>query len=250
LDYIYLESTPNANDFLCVNSGFQSVNISLSKIDDGICDTECCDGSDERNSGVECPNVCNEFGVPSKPSWTLEQMKELIQMKKEMEALAIRMRKALRAKQGSAFAHLNRLLSQINQEYQRLYKLHGKAFSLDEAKKLKQLTLDLEELQLTESASKNSENELKNSIKERKQADFDIKSQNVHLVLLENQIHETRQKIFEYGRELEKVYGPKDVLRPLVNKCFERRYRNENIKICLFDSVHLGQRSLGKVFMQ
>ncbi len=35
--------------------------ISSTKVNDGICDEECCDGSDEQLAGVKCPNRCPEF---------------------------------------------------------------------------------------------------------------------------------------------------------------------------------------------
>lgn len=44
--------------FQCTNKGFSEQKISHSYVNDGICD--CCDGSDELNSGVSCPNRCAE----------------------------------------------------------------------------------------------------------------------------------------------------------------------------------------------
>lgn len=37
----------------------RDVAISSGRVNDGICD--CCDGSDEWNSGVHCRNECNSF---------------------------------------------------------------------------------------------------------------------------------------------------------------------------------------------
>ena len=42
----------------CNNEGHISQCILLSRVNDGICDPECCDGSDETDGKVHCPNRC------------------------------------------------------------------------------------------------------------------------------------------------------------------------------------------------
>lgn len=46
--------------YRCPNEGHFSARILTSRVNDGICDPECCDGSDERDGKVHCPNVCKE----------------------------------------------------------------------------------------------------------------------------------------------------------------------------------------------
>ncbi|GLB33238.1 putative low-density lipoprotein receptor domain class A [Lyophyllum shimeji] len=46
--------------FYCVNEGHVGAVIPASRVNDGLCERECCDGSDER-PGV-CENVCREVG--------------------------------------------------------------------------------------------------------------------------------------------------------------------------------------------
>jgi protein kinase C substrate 80K-H len=46
---------PHGKSFSCANEGFKIVQISSSRVDDGICD--CCDGSDE-GTLVKCKNQC------------------------------------------------------------------------------------------------------------------------------------------------------------------------------------------------
>lgn len=48
------------SSFYCVNEGHEGATISSSRVNDGLCEKECCDGSDEPE-GV-CPNVCEEVG--------------------------------------------------------------------------------------------------------------------------------------------------------------------------------------------
>lgn len=51
---------PN-NKFYCRNEGHIGAIVKSSRVNDGLCEQECCDGSDEP-SGV-CPNTCQEVGV-------------------------------------------------------------------------------------------------------------------------------------------------------------------------------------------
>ncbi|KAL1687144.1 glucosidase II beta subunit-like-domain-containing protein [Schizophyllum commune] len=50
---------PNST-FYCSNEGHIGATIPSSRVNDGICEAECCDGSDEA-PGV-CPNTCKEVG--------------------------------------------------------------------------------------------------------------------------------------------------------------------------------------------
>ncbi|KAI1785346.1 endoplasmic reticulum protein [Ganoderma leucocontextum] len=50
---------PNSR-FYCMNAGHVGLYIPSTRVRDGLCEPECCDGSDEPK-GV-CPNVCNQIG--------------------------------------------------------------------------------------------------------------------------------------------------------------------------------------------
>ncbi|KAJ3598717.1 hypothetical protein NHX12_000692 [Muraenolepis orangiensis] len=63
---------PNGS-FYCVNAGFRSFFIPSSRINDGICD--CCDTTDEFNSGAACQNTCRDLGRKEKES--LQKMAEV-----------------------------------------------------------------------------------------------------------------------------------------------------------------------------
>ncbi|CAG8502938.1 18603_t:CDS:10 [Acaulospora morrowiae] len=58
---------PNGR-FNCKNVGHVSAYISSSRVNDGVCDPECCDGSDEYDGKVECPNICKEVGMEYRKS--------------------------------------------------------------------------------------------------------------------------------------------------------------------------------------
>ena len=46
--------------FYCKNEGYSGATIRSSRVNDGLCELECCDGSDEA-PGV-CPDTCKEAG--------------------------------------------------------------------------------------------------------------------------------------------------------------------------------------------
>ncbi|CDU21943.1 related to alpha glucosidase II beta subunit [Sporisorium scitamineum] len=52
---------PNST-FFCANHGHTPAYIRSSRVDDGICDPECCDGSDEKDGKIHCPDRCAKVG--------------------------------------------------------------------------------------------------------------------------------------------------------------------------------------------
>lgn len=56
-------SGPRPAGFWCENKGHIPSYILPSRVNDGICDPECCDGSDEYDNPLKsCPNVCAKVG--------------------------------------------------------------------------------------------------------------------------------------------------------------------------------------------
>jgi protein kinase C substrate 80K-H len=51
----------NAN-FYCANEGHIPTRLLASRVNDGICDPECCDGTDEYDGKIQCPNRCAQVG--------------------------------------------------------------------------------------------------------------------------------------------------------------------------------------------
>ena len=49
--------------FYCKNEGFESQYIPSSHVNDGICERECCDGSDEWQGRIKCPNTCAQLRI-------------------------------------------------------------------------------------------------------------------------------------------------------------------------------------------
>ncbi|PWN46350.1 hypothetical protein IE81DRAFT_319256 [Ceraceosorus guamensis] len=48
--------------FYCKNEGHLPAYLLSSRVNDGICDPECCDGSDETDGKVSCPDRCAKIG--------------------------------------------------------------------------------------------------------------------------------------------------------------------------------------------
>ncbi|KAI9595917.1 glucosidase II beta subunit-like-domain-containing protein [Syncephalis fuscata] len=54
--------------FHCANRWHRPANIPSSRVNDGLCDPRCCDGSDEYDGKVQCPNRCKEIGAAERES--------------------------------------------------------------------------------------------------------------------------------------------------------------------------------------
>ncbi|KAF9436462.1 hypothetical protein BGZ76_003923 [Entomortierella beljakovae] len=59
-------SACGTGQFYCANIGHEGASIKSSRVNDGVCDPECCDGSDEYNGQIYCPNVCEIVGAEAK----------------------------------------------------------------------------------------------------------------------------------------------------------------------------------------
>ncbi|KAJ3214594.1 hypothetical protein HDU67_001459 [Dinochytrium kinnereticum] len=80
--------------FYCLNEGHVPSTILSSRVNDGICDPECCDGSDEYGSGAKCPNVCKKIGSEFKKAEQQRKkiLKEGLRIKNENVAFAAKSR--------------------------------------------------------------------------------------------------------------------------------------------------------------
>lgn len=65
IDHDALVASPECIEgrFLCKNVGHISSCILRSRFNDGVCDEECCDGSDETDGKINCPNRCQSVGA-------------------------------------------------------------------------------------------------------------------------------------------------------------------------------------------
>ncbi|KAF9913104.1 hypothetical protein EC991_003563 [Linnemannia zychae] len=82
--------------FHCANVGHTPAYIKTSRLNDGVCDPECCDGSDETDGN--CPNICEQVGaVARKERERLEKIhKEGNKIRKEYVAFGQNSKKRLR----------------------------------------------------------------------------------------------------------------------------------------------------------
>ncbi|KAJ3413355.1 hypothetical protein HDV05_008137 [Chytridiales sp. JEL 0842] len=76
--------------FYCTNEGHIGASIPSSRVNDGVCDPECCDGSDEYNGSIKCKDKCRLIGAEYKRE--LEQKRRTLEkgvkLRKEYVAFA------------------------------------------------------------------------------------------------------------------------------------------------------------------
>jgi len=115
--------------FYCKNKGHIPAVIPSSRVNDGVCDPECCDGSDENSGIIKCPNICEQVAN--------EHNKEEIERKKILkEGLAKKAKyleeaSELVKKENSKKEKLEREINKLNSKIQRLEEIQLIAESVD-----------------------------------------------------------------------------------------------------------------------
>ncbi|KAG0370250.1 hypothetical protein BGZ54_007152 [Gamsiella multidivaricata] len=99
--------------FHCANIGHVGSNIKTSRVNDGVCDPECCDGSDEFNGQIDCPDTCKEVGAKAK-----EEQERV----REVQEQGSQLRKQYIAHGKSAKTKLREELEQLKAKTERLQK--------------------------------------------------------------------------------------------------------------------------------
>ncbi|TPX35264.1 hypothetical protein SmJEL517_g02218 [Synchytrium microbalum] len=94
--------------FTCKNHHHRPARIKSSSVNDGVCDPDCCDGSDESTSGVTCPNQCKEAAIEA----ALAQVAETREL---AEGLKIKEREYTRYNQ----IKLDELRGKLDDEYKK-----------------------------------------------------------------------------------------------------------------------------------
>ncbi|CAH7671577.1 glycosyl hydrolases family 31-domain-containing protein [Phakopsora pachyrhizi] len=156
--------------FQCKNDGHVPACIRISRVNDGICEPECCDGSDEAgNPDSTCPNRCEAAGAlyrqkrekqlkkfkagnRERQSFVDFGRKEQVRLKESVKTLQIELI-TLKAKERDAKAELERAersseaeVNKLKQTdlYQNIVKYQGAIESLDQ--KNEKLKKDLDQL--------------------------------------------------------------------------------------------------------
>ncbi|KAG0298332.1 hypothetical protein BGZ98_000232 [Dissophora globulifera] len=52
--------------FYCANVGHTPAYLKTSRLNDGVCDPECCDGTDEFDGMTHCANICEQVGAKAR----------------------------------------------------------------------------------------------------------------------------------------------------------------------------------------
>lgn len=126
---------PQPGMYRCPNEGHFSACILTSRVNDGICDPECCDGSDERDGKVHCPNRCKEankeyqakkdeeariqrVGGKLREDWSRIGLKEKSKLEKNIAKMEAEL-KVLREKEQNLRVILDRIESSEASEIER-----------------------------------------------------------------------------------------------------------------------------------
>lgn len=93
--------------FYCLNEGHIPGRVFSSRVNDGICDPECCDGSDEYDSPTHCPNTCEQIG---------KEYREQKEAAAKLRRTGAKIRKSYIAHAANEKARLQHELTRLEQE--------------------------------------------------------------------------------------------------------------------------------------
>ncbi|KAJ2270651.1 hypothetical protein EV176_004239, partial [Coemansia sp. RSA 451] len=106
---------PNGT-FFCANAGHVPGTLSASRVNDGVCDYDvCCDGSDEWDSLIKCPNRCAEIGAKRRDDEEKLALANDAGMRKLQELVA--QGRELRQTKSAELEHKRAELAKAEQEY-------------------------------------------------------------------------------------------------------------------------------------
>jgi protein kinase C substrate 80K-H len=109
------------NLFWCENEGHIGSYIPSHLVNDGVCDYDnCCDGSDEWNTGVQCENKCKE--IHEKYEQDRIVMEKVLKIGKDKASKIIRAAQKLRSKLQESLSTEETLLSFYTSEVRRFQK--------------------------------------------------------------------------------------------------------------------------------
>ncbi|KAJ2051865.1 hypothetical protein H4S04_001707 [Coemansia sp. S16] len=125
-------SACNNGSFYCANHGHIPSRISSSKVNNGVCDIECCDGSDEYDSLANCPDVCAELGQKSREEAERRALVEGAGSRRKMEL--IRQARGLRKTKRDELARKENLLADAIEVFNRAETLKNELEERDNEK--------------------------------------------------------------------------------------------------------------------
>lgn len=94
--------------YQCQNEGHKPACILFSRVNDGLCDSECCDGSDEFDGKVACPNKCKEVGQAHRKQMDEENRKTRVGAQVRSEYITFGRKEKLRLE-----ANVDRLQAEL-----------------------------------------------------------------------------------------------------------------------------------------
>ncbi|KAJ1342508.1 hypothetical protein BSLG_002950 [Batrachochytrium salamandrivorans] len=213
-------SACDGGTFSCINKGHIESHIPSSRVNDGVCDEACCDGSDEYSSNAKCSNQC--------------------------------------AKQAVAYASMTSEAESIRRQGA-LVKLQyiedSKHTLVDRTKEIEnlRLTLKLREAEVAVIREEQAKVEKLEKQQLENQQEYDAKdSCKEELHAIEDKLASTNllvgdaiSQIDTISKEVDQDFGPENVFYMLRKQCVEMQHLEYNYKLCFLDTAHQGGTSLG-----
>ncbi|KAI8899145.1 glucosidase II beta subunit-like-domain-containing protein [Globomyces pollinis-pini] len=260
--------------FYCQNKGHQPYNLKSYKVNDGYCDPECCDGSDEFNSGVICPNTCVEIANQERQKRDLLESERKMGASKRLELIT--KAKELIQERKDSLNKLKQQLSDRKLKESQLLKLISPLESaynnlLDSKKDsafkvIKENFINTTDESKADSANDNSDgpstdnptednsdtSTSETETEEEKETEEELKlkaeldeAKSNHESALKD-LNDLESQITDLENKLSEDNGPDDVFATLRGQCVELNESEYTYKFCFFTGVHQSYTSLGE----
>ncbi|KAH9256172.1 hypothetical protein BASA81_005666 [Batrachochytrium salamandrivorans] len=276
-------SACDGGTFSCINKGHIESHIPSSRVNDGVCDEACCDGSDEYSSNAKCSNQCakqavayasmtseaesiRRQGALVKLQYIEDSKHTLVDRTKEIEnlRLTLKLREAEVAVIREEQAKVEKLEKQQlenQQEYDAKDSCKGYTEKID--KWLDTLLLAVSLLEPKKADTEiNKVLAIRDSIVIQRQKEVDDAhkanlAESGHnyteeLHAIEDKLASTNllvgdaiSQIDTISKEVDQDFGPENVFYMLRKQCVEMQHLEYNYKLCFLDTAHQGGTSLG-----
>jgi protein kinase C substrate 80K-H len=236
--------------FYCQNTGHKPVKIPSIKVNDGICDVDCCDGSDEWLKG-SCPNICKELA--EREANTEREYEALRQRGAVQKLKLIRQAKEIQQDKRSQLIEMRKNIAeysaQKHHEASKQYHLESRVVQLDtDNSYLKMIQQKLQNIWNIGGMPQESETQFheEQRVAELAMAREELETQTRKVADLQQKFDKTNQEIQDLEKTLNEINGPMDCFLPLRDQCYEKSILTYKYKVCMFKSVEQDHTNLGK----
>ncbi|XJO73867.1 hypothetical protein BDV3_004778 [Batrachochytrium dendrobatidis] len=269
--------------FTCINKDHIESSIPSSRVNDGVCDEICCDGSDEHSGLITCPNRCIEKAkIDQEYKSVVENTRRLgalvkleyiqnsqlildeLQMELDEHYKKSQILQDEETHQNDYLTHLESLQEMFTDAQKK--KLHDeeacsiKMKSRDEwldailnatnLLELKQRDKDIDKILAVRDSIVSQQHEEasvseQSSVISFKDHSDEIRDTNQKILDIKKQLDNVNYQMQRITKELDLDYGPEDVFVSLYRQCFEQNHMQYKYKLCFMEDVHQDRVNLG-----